>query len=63
MQARYSLNQFLTASYNAGDKDISNVYIPNNTIGPAGSSYSDRALRRFDQAQALMCGSGAYTCR
>jgi hypothetical protein len=62
MKAKYSLTQFLAASYyNAGD-NATQGSIDNHATGPAGTDYSNCALSWFDQAQSLMCGSGAYTC-
>ncbi|WP_216894124.1 hypothetical protein [Nocardia alni] len=63
MRAKYSFNQFMTAGYNAGDGAMSGIYIPKGSIGPDGLAYSNRILSRFDQAQSIMCGSGAYICR
>lgn len=61
MKAKYSMNQFLAASYNAGDKNTLD-YIDKRMIGPAANDYSNRVDQHFSQAQQLLCGSGAYTC-
>ncbi|MGF6887312.1 hypothetical protein ABIA39_004447 [Nocardia sp. GAS34] len=61
MKAEYTLNQFLAASYNAGD-DATSGYIDRHTIGPVATTYMNRAIQHFNQSQDLMCDSGAYTC-
>jgi hypothetical protein len=61
MKEKYTLNQFLAASYNAGDGNT-RTYIQYQNIGPAGSGYSERAMHRYERIQELLCNSGAYTC-
>ncbi|MQY19483.1 hypothetical protein NRB20_25730 [Nocardia sp. RB20] len=61
IKSKYTLNQFLAASYNAGDKETSR-YVQTGSIGPAATSYMERATQHFNHAQDLLCSSGAYIC-